>query len=83
MLIEVICEKRERGRGGGRTKSREEVVIIHPITITTTINNNNDNTLDEINNKLERSARWLKRSFELPQRSVIETIKYFGLVSTH
>ena len=50
MLIEVICEKRERGRGGGRTESREEVVIIHPITITTTINNN-DNTLaiDEIN----------------------------------
>ena len=74
--------KRERGGGGGRTKSREEVVIIHPITITTTINNN-DNTLDEINNKLERSARWFKRSIVLPQRSVIETIEYFGLVSTH
>ena len=68
MLIEVICEKRERGRRG-RTKSREEVVvIIHPITITTTINNNNDNTLDEINNKLERSARWFKRSIVLPHR---------------
>ena len=76
--------KRERGGGGGRTKSRGEevVVIIHPITITTTINNN-DNTLDEINNKLERSARWFKRSIVLPQRSVIETIEYFGLVSTH